>query len=102
MKTFLVLVAVSACLLASANGVLTDFKSSLKEFLDRDPTNVRVEPARKDIAVAVNGGDQEAASVAGSCGLLNRGQVEINKLKNDTQSRRGKLHITFVYLIKVE
>ena len=101
MKTFLVLVAVSACLLASANGVLTDFKSSLKEFLDRGPTNVRVEPAKKDIAVAVNGGDQEAASVAGSCGLINRGQVEI-KLKNDTQSRRGKLHITFVYSIKVE
>ena len=95
------LVAVSACLLASANGVLSDFKSSLKELLDRGPTNVRVEPAKKDIAVAVNGGDQEAASVAGSCGLINRGQVEI-KLKNDTQSRRGKLHITFVYLIKVE
>lgn len=74
MKTFLVLFAVSAYLVV-ANGVLTDFRSSLKHFLDRGPTNVRVEPASKDIAVAVNGGDQEAASVAGECGVANKGQV---------------------------
>ncbi len=89
MKTFLVLVAVSACLLVSANGVLTDLRGSLKEFLDRGPTNVRVEPAKKDIAVAVNGGDQEAASVAGSCGLINKGQVKI-KLKIILTEEKGK------------
>lgn len=74
MKTFLVLLAVSGCLVV-ANGVLTDFRSSLKAFIDRGPTKVRVEPPRKSIAVAVNGGDQEAASVAGKCGVVNKGQV---------------------------
>ena len=74
MKTFLVLVTVSACLVV-ANGVLTDYRSSLKHFLDRGPTKVRAEPAKKDIAVSVDGGDQEAESVAGKCGVSYNGQV---------------------------
>jgi hypothetical protein len=96
MKTLLVLVAVSACLLVSASGVLTDFRGSLKEFLDRGPTNVRVEQAKKDIAVAVNGGDQEAASVADRCGLTNKGQVKI-KLKTILTEEKGKLHIIIYF-----
>ncbi len=71
MKSFLVLLAVSACLVV-ANGT---FRGTLKDFLDRGPTRVRVEQPKKSIAVMVNGGDQDADSVAGKCGVINQGQV---------------------------
>lgn len=71
MKTFLVLLAISACLVV-ANGA---FRGTLKDFLDRGPTKVRVEQPKKSIAVMVNGGDQDAYSVAGKCGVTNQGKV---------------------------
>lgn len=59
---------VSVSLLASSNGYLRDF-------LNRGPTQVRVEQPKKSIAVVVNGGNSEADSVANKCGVVNQGQV---------------------------
>ena len=84
MKNLLVLLSVFACLVA-ANG---SFRGSLKDFLNRGPTQVRVETPQKSIAVVVNGGDEEADSVADKCGVLNQGQVAMFRKYAKTYQRR--------------